>query len=29
MTRLRIWALRYGILAAFLLAAGAGHKWGK
>lgn len=25
--RLRIWAIRIGVLTAFVLAAGAGHKW--
>jgi hypothetical protein len=28
MLRLRTWAFRYALLAAFVLAAGAGFKWG-
>jgi hypothetical protein len=29
MLRFRFWFYRYGLLAAFLLAAGAGKKWGR
>jgi len=29
MLRTRVWIYRYGLLAALLLAAGAGSTWGK
>jgi len=28
MRRLHVWVFRYGLLAALVLAAGAGKKWG-